>query len=233
MHKIRTADKVALLITVIIGIVAVLLMLPHGPSSLWRASTIEDIPASDVRTALATLPVRAANDAPPYRRQEFGEPWADEDRNGCDTRNDILGRDLQNPTYKDTFPPNCVVLMGWLDDPYTGRGRMFERGADTSPLVQIDHVVALADAWRAGAWEWDLARRQAFANDPLNLLAVDGQANQDKGHATADVWLPANESYRCAYVARQVRVKAKWGLDVTEGERQAMIDVLVRCPAMG
>lgn len=233
MSRIRAVDALALALTIIVGIVAVLLLLPRGISGIWVANTIDDIPVSDVRTALANIEVRQRSDAPTYRRDEFGSAWADEDANGCDTRNDILGRDLKNVEFRDTYPARCVVASGWLDDPYTGRGRPFARGELSSPLVQIDHVVALADAWRSGAWRWDLSQRQAFANDPANLLAVDGQANQDKGHASADKWLPQNKDYRCAYVARQVRVKARWGLSVTEQERQAMVDVLVGCPAMG
>lgn len=231
--RFALGDLLALLLTIIMGAFAVILLLPRGVSSLWAENTIEDIPVSDVRAALVTIKVRTQNDAPPYRRDEFGSAWADEDANGCDTRNDILGRDLKNTTFRDTYPPGCVVQSGWLDDPYTGVSRPFERGEYSSPKVQIDHVVPLADAWQAGAWAWDVARRQAFANDPRNLLAVDGEANKEKGHSTADAWLPPNSDYRCAYVARQVRVKAQWGLSVTQAEWQAMVDILAGCPAMG
>ncbi len=231
--KLRAADALALALTIVVSVAAVLILLPRGVGGLWAKNTIDDVPVSDVRTALANIEVRQRSDAPTYRRDEFGPAWADEDRNGCDTRNDILGRDLKNVEFRDTYPARCVVVSGWLDDPYTGVGRPFARGEFSSPLVQIDHVVALADAWQAGAWRWDVAQRQAFANDPANLLAVDGQANQDKGHATADKWLPENKDYRCAYVARQVRVKARWGLSVTQEEWQAIVDVLVGCPAMG
>jgi hypothetical protein len=188
---------------------------------------------ADVAEALRALPVRdadgEADEAPGYQRSSFGQAWADTDRNGCDTRNDILARDLARPVLKPGTH-GCVVLSGTLAEPYTGAVVEFRRGEGTSAEVQIDHVVALADAWRAGAWEWEAGRRQELANDPLNLLAVDGDANQDKEAGRADQWLPPERSFRCPYVARQVAVKAKWGLSVTLAERDAMARVLSGCP---
>lgn len=128
-----------------------------------------------------------------------------------------------------TSSPNCVVVGGILDDPYTGRTIDFHKGEDSSDQVQIDHVVALANAWSSGAWQWDAPRRQEFANDPTNLLAVDGNANQDKGASRADQWLPPNARYRCAYVQRQIVVKSTWGLGVTPREKKAMKVVLDHC----
>ena len=105
------------------------------------------------------------------------------------------------------------------------------RGVTTSEAVQIDHVVALGDAWQKGAQQWTSAERVAFANDPLELLAVSGPANQQKGDADTATWLPPNKAFRCAYVARQVAVKRKYRLWVTAAEEQAMIRVLSGCPA--
>lgn len=107
----------------------------------------------------------------------------------------------------------------------------FVRGARTSSAVQIDHVVALENAWRSGASTWDQAKRYRFGNDMYNLLAVDGPANQEKGSASAAYWLPTNGAYRCEYVARQIGVKAKYGLSVTTKEKRAMLSVLHGCPA--
>lgn len=185
--------------------------------------------STEVGAALEALTETPTDEVPTYTREAFGQQWADTDHNGCDTRNDILARDLARPTFKEGTN-GCVVLGGTLAEPYTGRIMEFERGRETSSLVQIDHVVALADAWRSGAWEWELGRRQEFANDPLNLLAVEGQANQDKEAGAADLWLPPDGGFRCAYVARQVAVKGKWGLGVTQSERSAMGAVLVTCP---
>jgi Protein of unknown function (DUF1524) len=162
-----------------------------------------------------------------YSREQFGPAWADVDRNGCDTRNDILNRDL---TAKQWRPGThgCVVIAGLLADPYTGTSIPFAK-ADAS-AVQIDHVVALSDAWQKGAASWSAARRLAFANDPLNLLAVDGPSNERKSDGDTATWLPPNKSYRCRFVARQVAVKAKWDLWVTAAERDAIVRVLAKCP---
>lgn len=186
--------------------------------------------ADDSAKALDQLPVlqTRSESVPRYSRDEFGQRWADVDRNGCDTRNDILRRDLRSLQMK-TSSPNCVVVGGILDDPYTGRTIDFHKGEDSSDQVQIDHVVALANAWSSGAWQWDAPRRQEFANDPINLLAVDGNANQDKGASRADQWLPPNARYRCAYVQRQIVVKSTWGLGVTPREKKAMKVVLDHC----
>lgn len=160
-----------------------------------------------------------------YDRSLFGQGWVDTDFNGCDTRNDILRRDLTNVLTK----PNtrgCVVTAGILDDPYTGDSIRFERGQETSKAVQIDHVVALSDAWQKGAQGMSEKQRVEFANDPINLLAVDGPTNQQKGDGDAATWLPPKTSYRCEYVSKQIEVKAKYGLWVTEAEKKAMTGVL-------
>lgn len=187
-------------------------------------------PAGDgaLEAALA-LPVKGRAPRTGYDRDLFGSGWVDTDRNGCDTRNDILARDLTDVTYK-AGTNDCVVLTGVLADPYSGTTVPFLRGNDTSTAVQIDHVVALADAWQKGAQQWDEETRVAFANDPLNLLAVSGELNQAKGDGDTATWLPPNRAVRCAYVARQVAVKVAYGLWVTPAERDAMVRILDRCP---
>ncbi len=164
-----------------------------------------------------------------YDRDLFGPAWQDTDRNGCDTRNDILRRDLRELELKDGTN-GCVVLRGLLDDPFTGETIAFQRGQGTSVLVQVDHVVALADAWVKGAQQWDDAQRLQFANDPLNLIAVDGAENQAKGNGDTATWLPPHKPFRCRYVARQVAVKGKYDLWLTSAERDAMARVLSGCP---
>lgn len=160
------------------------------------------------------------------RKAKFGSPWTDVDRNGCDTRNDVLQRDLTGVTLQG----KCKVMTGLLADQYTGKQIDFVRGNKTSSLVQIDHVVALSDAWQKGAQQLTQEQRVTFANDPLNLLAVDGAANSSKGDGDAATWLPANKEFRCEYVARQVSVKATYGLWVTRAEKDAMKQVLSTCP---
>lgn len=160
-----------------------------------------------------------------YKRSLFGDGWAQQGL--CDTRNIILARDLKQ-AYKDV--DNCTVLSGILHDPYTGKEIVFVRGSNTSSLVQIDHVVALSDAWQKGAQQLTPTLRVKFANDGLNLLAVDGGANQSKGDGDAATWLPSNKAIRCSYVARQISVKLKYSLWVTAAEKDAMQRILRGCP---
>ncbi|MCZ9305662.1 DUF1524 domain-containing protein [Corynebacterium sp. c9Ua_112] len=174
---------------------------------------------------LETLAVKGRAPKTGYSRSQFGQRWKDIDRNGCDQRNDVLARDLTNVE----APKGCKVLSGDLDDPYTGRLIHFVRGQKTSQAVQIDHVVALADAWQKGAQQLTPERREQFANDPLNLLAVDGPSNMQKGAGDAATWLPANKSFRCTYVSIQVRVKAEYQLWVTQAEKEAIRRELGRC----
>ncbi|MGY1884138.1 DUF1524 domain-containing protein [Blastococcus sp. SYSU DS0753] len=190
---------------------------------------ITSAPASSALAALGSLEVKGRAPSTGYDRDLFGEPWADIDRNGCDTRNDILARDLDAETYKPGTR-DCLVLTGTLAEPYSGRTIHFQRGSETSEAVQIDHVVALSDAWQKGAQSWDASRLTSFANDPLNLLAVDGPLNMQKSDGDAATWLPPNRAYRCAYVARQVAVKTSYGLWVTRAERNAIATVLDKCP---
>jgi len=164
-----------------------------------------------------------------YARDQFGTAWKDVDRNGCDTRNDILNRDLTSISYK-VNSEDCVVLTGILQDPYSGEIINFLRGVTTSSDVQIDHVVALSNAWQTGAFKLSVEKRTAFANDPLNLLAVKGRLNSQKGDGDAATWLPPKKSYRCSYVARQVAVKYKYGLWLTAPEKAAILKLLQPCP---
>jgi len=177
--------------------------------------------------ALAALPVKGRAPMTGYSRERFGQAWLDADRNGCDTRNDVLGRDVVAKTFKPGTG-NCVVLSGVLPDPYLGQDVPFVRGDGDE--VDIDHVVALGNAWATGASRFDVRRRAALANDPLNLLAVDLHTNRSKGDGDAATWLPPYKPFRCAYVARQIAVKQKYGLWVTRPERDAMARVLAACP---
>ncbi len=179
---------------------------------------------SEAMTALHRLETKGRAPKTGYTRTQFGDGW--EKTNGCDMRNIILNRDLTNVLVGD----DCKVLSGTLNDSYTGKTIIFKRGAETSDDVQIDHVVALSDAWQKGAQQLTAQQRAALANDPLELIAVDGAANQEKSDGDAATWLPPNKAFRCQYVARQVAVKAKYLLWVTQAERQAMQGVLAQCP---
>lgn len=198
------------------------------------AAVIRETPVTTVSTngyATTTVNALAVKGRAPqtgYSRSMFGAAWADVNRNGCDTRNDMLRRDMTRDVFR-SGTRNCVMLSGTLADKYLGRTYTWRRGTTTSSLVQIDHVVALSDAWQKGAQRWSSARRAAFANDPLNLLAVNGKLNTQKGASDAASWLPPNKSYRCDYVARQASVKRKYGLWVTAAEKSAMLRVLGSC----
>jgi len=178
---------------------------------------------------LETLAVKGRAPKTGYERSQFGPAWSDVDRNGCDTRNDILNRDLTSIIYKPGTH-QCVVLSGTLLDPYSGEAISFLRGVATSSDVQIDHVVALSNAWQTGAFKLTYEKRLAFANDPMNLLAVKGRLNSQKGDGDAATWLPPRKDIRCAYVAQQIVVKAKYGLWVTPPEKAAMLGLLSKCP---
>ncbi len=177
---------------------------------------------------LETLPVKGRAPRNNYERSAFGEAWLDVDVNGCDTRNDILRRDLTQKAFATENP--CLVVSGNLAEPYTGEEIAFKRGKDSSGAVQIDHVVALGNAWQTGAQALPPAQRQSLANDPLNLLAADGPANQEKSDGDAATWLPPNKGFRCHYVARQISVKAAYLLWVTPAEKAAMLRILGKCP---
>jgi hypothetical protein len=164
-----------------------------------------------------------------YTRAQFGQTWADVDRNGCDTRNDILKRDLTGEVFKEKTR-ECVVLSGTLVDPFSGETINFVRGNASSMEVQIDHVVAMSNAWQTGAFKLSVKERTAFANDPMNLLAVKGRLNSQKGDGDAATWLPPLKSFRCDYVARQIAVKIKYKLWFTAPEKEAMIRILKSCP---
>jgi hypothetical protein len=216
-----------------------------GPSPTWRAeptSTSDSGPPpppptgdpsrfDTARQRLGQLEVRGWDRTSDFKRYRFGKAWSDDvdvefGRNGCNTRDDILRRDLQNLVVRRG---TCYAQSGTLVDPYSGVTIDFVRSPETSKAIEIDHVVALADAWYKGARSWDPQRRLDFANDPRNLLAVSPKANFNKAFRDAASWLPPNEAFRCDFVARQIEVKAAYGLWLAAKEKKAMEAVLARC----
>jgi hypothetical protein len=216
-----------------------------GPSPTWRAeptSTSDSGPPpppptgdpsrfDTARQRLGQLEVRGWDRTSDFKRYRFGKAWSDDvdvefGHNGCNTRDDILRRDLQNLVVRRG---TCYAQSGTLVDPYSGVTIDFVRSPETSKAIEIDHVVALADAWYKGARSWDPQRRLDFANDPRNLLAVSPKANFDKAFRDAASWLPPNEAFRCDFVARQIEVKAAYGLWLAAKEKKAMEAVLARC----
>lgn len=189
--------------------------------------------AEQALSTLETIPVKGRAPKTGYEREQFGQAWSDDvgveyGHNGCDTRNDILRRDISDALIKEGTH-GCVVLSGTLHDPYSGQDIAFQRGRDTSSAVQIDHVVPLADAWQKGAQLLTPEQRRDFANDPRNLLAVDGGLNQQKSAGDAATWLPPNKGFRCEYAQRIVEVRAAYGLWTTEAEHAALDRLLRAC----
>ena len=199
-------------------IVVIALLLSLFPATNSQSAT------NDALTALNKLEVKGRAPKTGYTRSQFPH-WSDPDRNGCDARNDILKRDLTNITYK-SGTRDCKVIAGQLLDPFSGKVITF---STTKVVIDIDHVVALSNAWQTGAAYFDKNTRLLIANDPINLLAVDAKLNRQKGDGDAATWLPPNKSFRCEYVAKQVAVKTKYQLWVTASEKSAIKEVLQSC----
>jgi Protein of unknown function (DUF1524) len=178
----------------------------------------------DALAALNNLEVKGRAAKTGYARSQFPH-WSDPDRNGCDARNDTLKRDLTNITYK-VGTRDCKVIAGQLLDPFSGKVITF---STTKVVIDIDHVVALSNAWQTGAAYFDKNKRSQIANDPLNLLAVDSKLNRQKGDGDAATWLPPSKAFRCEYVERQIQVKSKYQLWVTAAEKAAISRVLAEC----
>lgn len=191
-------------------------------------STAPSAAASGTKALVALEQLKVKGSAPMtnYARENFSDGWGR--ISGCDTRNYILKRDLKRITWRSS--PSCTVDTGVLKDPYTGKTIQFVRGVGSSLAVQIDHVVALGDAWRTGAQKIGADERYNLYNDPLNLMAVDGPTNSRKQDSNAASWLPPNKGYRCAYIARQIAVKLKYKLWVVAAEKAAMKRILTTCP---
>lgn len=227
-------------------IIAVILTTAHEPSiasttltsnypTVSRAptSTRSALTASPALAKLAIIPVRGRAPKTNYDRALFGSPWTDDvtvegGHNGCDTRNDVLRRDLTGVGFKPARKA-CVVLSGTLHDPYTGETILYQRGPGTSSRIQVDHIVPILDAWQKGAQGWDYMTRRNFANDPINLQATTAAANDQKGSGDAATWLPPNDAYRCTYAIRIIDVKAKYGLWATQPEHDALARIIGSC----
>jgi hypothetical protein len=228
---IPARPPVVILVIALLALAVAVAGWPH-----WRTPAEHPTPATssdydDARAQLAGLPVKGWDRMSDFSRYRFGEPWSDDvnvefGHNGCNTRDDILRRDLTDLVVR---PGTCYAQSGVLIDPYIGESIAFVRGPQTSDAVQIDHLVSLSDAWYKGAREWDDRHRRDFANDPRNLLAVGAKANFDKAFRDANAWLPPNQAFRCEFVARQVAVKAAYRLWVSANEKRAMAAVLGHC----
>ena len=190
-------------------------------------------PGTDVLGGVAVLPDRAHRYD--YRRAAFGDAWTDDNdaplgHNGCDTRDDILDRDLVDKTYVSIKRCPNAVATGTLHDPYTNTTVAFQRGAKVGEAVQIDHIVPLAYAWDMGAYNWPFPERVRFANDPGNLLAVEGQANQDKGDSPPAQWMPPNAAFACQYAMQFIAVLRGYQLPVDQASAGVLHQAAATCP---
>lgn len=193
------------------------------PGSEPSARRFVDV--AGAKRVIESIPVKGRAPKTGYDREKFGGSWSDINGNDCDTRNDILTRDLNSTIVTDS----CIVESGVLVDPFSGRSVSFERGATTSMAVQIDHVVSLSNAWQTGAQQLSEQQRTEFANDPGNLLAVRGDLNLQKRDGDAATWLPPDKSFRCQFVAIQVLTKHKHGLWLTPFEKDAALRIFENC----
>jgi Protein of unknown function (DUF1524) len=223
------------------AILSVIVAVQTATSSVDRAASFRaqaDVPTVqpgvDVLAGVLVIPARTRGHD--YRRAAFGESWTDDNdapggHNGCDTRNDILDRDLIEKTYVSTSRCPTAVATGTLGDPYTSSTVDFQRGNKTGAAVQIEHIVPLAYAWDMGALNWTDEMRVRFANDPGNLLAVEGQANQDKGDQEPATWMPPNAAFHCQYAVQFIAVLRGYGLPLDAPSVPVLRDAATTCPA--
>lgn len=224
VNKIWRRQVMVVLVIAVVGVGVWASQIAQPETQTIKTSTQRELFGdSNAKAELGKLEVKGRAPKTGYTRKQFGNGWGK--INGCSVREVILARDLTD----EKIDEKCRVLSGVLNDPYTGQTIHFRRGEKSSSKVQIDHVVALSDAWQKGAQQLSAEEREKLANDPLNLLAVDGPANQVKGDGDTVTWLPSNKPFRCQYVARQIAVKRRYRLWVTEAEKNAMAGILGKC----
>jgi hypothetical protein len=224
-----------LAIAVVMAVVVAVQVTTSGDRSqfLAQADIPTVVPGVDVLAGIAQVPIRIRSYD--YRRDAFGDSWTDDNpapggHNGCDTRNDILDRDLVDKTYVSIKRCPTAVATGTLHDPYTNATVPFVRGAQVGAAVQIDHIVPLALAWDLGARTWTDDMRLRFANDPANLLAVDGPANQNKGDAEPAIWMPHNGAFHCQYAMQFIAVLRGYALPVDAPSAPVLRNAAATCP---
>lgn len=208
---------------------------PEQPAELSSA-------AQAALQALDGIDVTPATRIPAYNRKEQftpggkGTSWPDIAGTGCNTRDDILAAQLTNVVRNE----KCQVVTGTLDDPYTGNVIDFERDVTVngkkvggnSMAVQIDHKYPLKKFWEGGAWKWTLEERVAAANDPLNLVASDGPANNFKSAKGPSEWMPStsgNAAYDCTFATDVVTVLVKYDLTATKADIASLRSTLTTC----
>ena len=229
----RTLLWLAAAAAVAVTVAAQVMWSAARPDTSARAGLPTVAAGADVLAGITVVAVRPRGYD--YLRSAFGDAWDDDTsapggRNGCDTRNDILARDLDDKTYVAIKRCPQAVATGELRDPYTNATVAFTRGPKVGESVQIDHIVPLAYAWDMGARDWTAQMRARFANDPANLLAVAGQANQDKGDLPPGEWMPPNTAFHCTYAMQFIEVLRGYRLVVDEASARELREASASCP---
>ncbi|MFT4187180.1 MAG: HNH endonuclease family protein [Aeromicrobium sp.] len=237
MSDLRSWSLAGAALAVCAAVVGVLWpdVIPEGegsPSATPSATTPP--PTGEPAEQLARLRVveRNPDGLPPYRRDAFGSAWADIDGNGCDQRDDVLLRDADPATVVVGRQRACDhdVLAGTWTDPYNGTVVTLDdlKNPSQAQAVQIDHIVALAEAWRSGAAEWTDDQRRLYANDLDNLVAAHGPTNAGKGSYDPASWRP-KQQFQCEYATTWIAVKRRWDLAADASEVAALADMLATC----
>jgi hypothetical protein len=224
---------VAALLAVVVAFQAVTAANHRSRALAMQAGMPTVAPGADALAGITVVPARTHRYD--YLRSLFGDAWDDDNdapggHNGCDTRDDILNRDLVEITHVSTKRCADAVATGVLHDPYTNATVAFTRGAKIGEAVQIDHIVPLAYAWDMGASAWPYRQRLRFANDPANLLAVAGQGNQDKGDAGPGQWMPPNKSFACQYAVAYLAVLRGYALRLDQPSADVLRRAAATCP---
>lgn len=173
----------------------------------------------DAMQILASISVQ--NEYPAGYSRELFPHWLDIDGDGCNAREQVLKRD--SVTLPQVDPYNCYVVAGDWVSPYDGRT------VRDRTQVDIDHVVALKEAWDSGAWAWSAAQRTAYANDTSDirsLVAASASSNRSKSDKDPSNWLPTRSSYVCTYLGNWISIKARWGLSMDRSEHGRIRNVL-------
>lgn len=231
IHSRYRTRRLIAVFTTIAGLIGIVIAQPSSYTPETEAdANAESAPINSssplATTVLEQLEIKGRAPKTGYERTQFYSGWPNID--GCSLRQRIIKRELGDTAV--LADDQCTVISGEFDEPYTGSHLVFYQKSDFSNSIQIDHIVALSDAWQKGAQYFDAAVRYQIATDPLNLLAVDSKANQSKSDGDAATWLPGNKAFRCQYIARQISVKYKYHLWITQAEHDAMARVLQTCP---
>ena len=198
------------------------------PSSV--ASSPVPVPTTTPATMLPTttqlldpVGLRIEAEHPDGYNRDLFRHWIDADGDGCDTRKEVLIAESLDPVQTGS---QCAILSGrWYS--------IYDNTETTdSSRFDIDHVVALKEAWDSGAWNWTADQRRDFANDLSQsyfLIAVSASSNRSKSDRDPAEWMPTNASYRCEYVRIWVQVKRAWNLSVDQAENDAIRNTLAAC----